>query len=88
MFFIDSRYLEAMHYGKPVLCSNATSMPGIFGDAPIWFSPLYETAIFEALNTLVEENYDDYASRSIRQYEKIRQRQKKDLDALIIQLIS
>lgn len=80
--------LEAMHYGKPVLCSNATSMPGIFGDAPIWFSPLYETAVFEALNTLDEENYDDYALRSMQQYERIQKRQKEDLDLLIKRLLN
>lgn len=80
--------LEAMHYGKPILCSNATSMPGIFGEAPIWFSPLYETAIYEAFCTLTEENYDEYASRSTNVYKAIQDRQERDLDLLLDMILS
>lgn len=75
--------LEAMHYGKPVLCSNTTSMPEIFGDAPIWFSPLYETAIYEALNKLDVTSYSDYVARSQRQYQIVGERQQRDLQNLI-----
>lgn len=75
--------LEAMHYGKPVLCSNATSMPDIFGDAFIWFSPLYETAIFEALCKLDEADYPEYVDRSQRWYRIISERQQRDLQNLI-----
>ena len=80
--------IEAMHYGKPVLCSYCTSMPDIFEDAPIWFSPLYETGVFEALYKLTEENYDEYVHRSLSQYQKIQSRQKADLEKLIQQIIS
>lgn len=79
--------IEAMHYGKPVLCSYCTSMPDIFGNAPIWFSPLYETAIFEALNKLDDSNYEEYVQRSKNQYEKIRKRQQADLDKLIQMIV-
>lgn len=75
--------LEAMHYGKPVLCSYCTSMPDIFEDAPIWFSPLYETAIFEALYKLNDSNYEEYVQRSKVQYAKIAKRQETDLANLI-----
>lgn len=75
--------IEAMHYGKPVLCSYCTSMPDIFEDAPIWFSPLYESGIFEALYKLNDSNYDEYVNRSKKQYAKISERQQADLDKLI-----
>lgn len=80
--------IEAMHYGKPVLCSYCTSMPDIFEDAPIWFSPLYETGIFEALYKLNDTNYEEYVKHSKLQYEKIAKRQQNDLQKLIQLLIS
>lgn len=79
--------LEAMHYGKPVLCSYSTSMPDIFENAPIYFCPLYETAIFEALLKLTDDNYPQYAQRSIEQYKKVAARQKADLEILIKQVL-
>lgn len=75
--------LEAMHYGKPVLCSNVTSMPGIYGGAPIYFSPMYESSLFAALNTLTNSNYSDYSKKSKEQYERVRDKQEKDLKKLI-----
>ena len=42
--------LEAMRYGKPVICSNVCSMPEVLENAPIYFSPIYETDMFSALN--------------------------------------
>jgi len=80
--------LEAMHYGKPVLCSNATSMPDIFGDAFIWFSPLYETAIFDALCKLDAADYSVYVARSQNQYQIISERQQRDLQSLIELLLA
>ena len=79
--------LEAMHYGKPVLCSYSTSMPDIFEDAPVYFCPLYETAIFEALLKLTDENHSLYAQRSIKQYKKVAERQKADLETLVKQVL-
>ena len=75
--------VEAMSYAKPVLSSNVTSMPEILGDAPIYFSPLYESDIFRALNVLNEFNYEDYSNKSQNRYNKISIRQKQDLDKLI-----
>ena len=75
--------LEAMRYGKPVLCSNTTSLPEIFGDAPIYFSPLYESAIFQALTKLCKNNYEYFSNKSLLQYQIIHDRQGKDLDSLI-----
>ncbi|WP_256387816.1 glycosyltransferase [Prevotella sp. P4-119] len=63
--------LEAMKYGRPVLCSNSTSMPEILGDAPIYFSPLYESAIFKAMCDLSLDNYESRVLKSIVQYKKV-----------------
>lgn len=75
--------IEAMRYGKPVLCSNVTSMPGVYGNAPIYFSPLYETDIYSAINTLNVRNYLDYSAKSKAQYALIQSRQEDDLQKLI-----
>jgi glycosyltransferase involved in cell wall biosynthesis len=32
--------LEAMHYGAPLVSSNATCLPEIYGDAAHYFNPL------------------------------------------------
>lgn len=80
--------LEAMHYGKPVLCSNTTSMPEIFENAPIYFSPFYESGIFKALCELTEFNYNEYSNKSFYQYNKIKKRQTADLQKIISMIIS
>lgn len=79
--------LEAMHYGKPVLCTNTSSLPDIFEDAPIYFTPFYEASIYHALNKLSDDNYDEYCKKSSSQYHKIRHRQEIDLKKLIELLV-
>lgn len=80
--------LEAMKYGTPVLCTNTTSVPEILGNAPIYFSPLYESAIFDAMLKLRNYDYNKLSTLSFEQYNKIRYRQEKDLNRLIELLIS
>ena len=75
--------LEAMHYAKPVLCSNTTSMPEILDNAPIYFSPFYESAIFSALSQLNDDNYKTHSELSRQQYEKVRRKQEVDLKKLL-----
>lgn len=75
--------LEAMKFGKPILCSNVCSMPEILGDAPIYFSPLYETAIFKALCSLDEGNYAEYSRKSRERYRVVHERQEQDLGKLV-----
>ena len=75
--------LEAMKYGKPVLCSNVCSMPEILGDAPIYFSPFYETDIFRALHVLRDDNYAFFAERSRSRQAEVAQRQVADLNTLV-----
>lgn len=80
--------IEAMHYGKPVLASNVTSIPEVFEEAPLYFSPLYESEIFNALTKLNDAAYSVYAKRSKEQYDKVRTRQEKDLDTLLSMIIT
>lgn len=80
--------LEAMKYGKPVLSSNVCSMPEILGDAPIYFSPFYESAIYSALLSLNEQNYENYSQKSLIQYERVKARQQKDLDCLVEKILN
>jgi len=75
--------IEVMHYGKPVLCSNSTSMPSIYGDAPIYFCPFYESAIYNALLSLTDSNYLKYSKKAIDCYQQIHKRQEEDLKRLI-----
>lgn len=79
--------LEAMKYGKPILSSNVCSMPEVLGDAPIYFSPIYESAIFNALLSLDDENYEYQSRKSLRQYEIVSKRQAEDLVSLVDQLL-
>lgn len=75
--------LEVMHYGKPVLASNIGPVREVFQGAPIYFSPLYETDIFQALSSLWSSDYSELSERSRKQYETISIRQKSDLQQLI-----
>ncbi len=75
--------LEAMKYGKPVLASNVCSMPEVLGEAPIYFSPFFESAIFNALLSLDENNYSVYSEKSTQRYEEIREKQESDLGQLV-----
>ena len=75
--------LEAMKYGKPVLSSNVCSMPEILGDAPIYFSPFYESAIFNALLELKDSNYSNYSNKSYKRYCEVHEIQERDLRDLV-----
>jgi glycosyltransferase involved in cell wall biosynthesis len=43
--------LEALQYGLPVICSNASCLPEVAGDAAIYFDPTRVEAIVEAILT-------------------------------------
>ena len=47
--------LEAMGAGKPVLSSNATSLPEVAGDAALFFDPRKPTEIVDAITRLESE---------------------------------
>jgi glycosyltransferase involved in cell wall biosynthesis/2-polyprenyl-3-methyl-5-hydroxy-6-metoxy-1,4-benzoquinol methylase len=46
--------LEAMHYGKPVLCSGVASLPEVGGDAVRYIDPRKPATIVDALRDLLE----------------------------------
>jgi glycosyltransferase involved in cell wall biosynthesis len=49
--------LEAMAHGAPVVSSNATCLPEVYGDAAHYFDPLDVAAMAKAINqVLVDEN--------------------------------
>ncbi len=75
--------IEAMRYGKPILASNATSIPEVLGNAAIYFSPLYESAIYGAMKQLTSENYCSYAQKSLKRYTIVHQKQENDLLTLL-----
>lgn len=47
--------LEAMACGTPVLCSDASSLPEVVGDAALLFDPEEPEAIAEALRTIAKD---------------------------------
>lgn len=75
--------VEAMSYGKPVLAANVTSIPEVLGDAAIYFSPFYESDIFQAFSTLTDANYDHYSSLSRQRSAEVSVRQSDDLERLL-----
>src|SRR4029077_7740460 len=48
--------LEAMAFGKVVLCSNVTSLPEIAGDAALFFDPRKPTEIVNAICRLESDS--------------------------------
>lgn len=47
--------LEGMAYGKPVLCSDVTSLPEVAGDAALYFDPTDPRQIAAAIGRLEDE---------------------------------
>jgi glycosyltransferase involved in cell wall biosynthesis len=47
--------IEAMNVGKPVACSNTTSLPEVAGDAALMFDPKNPTEIADALIKLIDD---------------------------------
>ena len=50
--------LEAFSCGCPVILSNSSSFPEVAGDAGIYFEPQNKESIFEAISTILNENFD------------------------------
>ena len=48
--------LEAMQVGTPVLCSSASSLPEVAGEAAVYFSPVSSDKIFQALTQAINFN--------------------------------
>ena len=48
--------LEAMSHGAPVVSSNATCLPEIYGDAPMYFNPLDVNSIALSINKVLGDD--------------------------------
>ena len=79
--------LEAMKYGVPCCISNVTSLPEVYGDSVVYFSPFYEADVFDKIQYLIE-NEKIYRKRSIKHYEMMKERQNSDLKRLIDYILS
>lgn len=57
--------LEAMQFGKPVICSNVTSLPEVAGDAALYFDPRKPEEIVKNIEKIMgnEELYADLVRR-------------------------
>jgi len=47
--------LEAMQHGAPVVSSNATCLPEVYGDAAHYFDPLDVQAMADAINEVITD---------------------------------
>lgn len=80
--------VEAMRFDKPILASNVCSMPEVLEDAPIYFSPIYESSMYKALQRFTESDYSILQKQVREQYKKISERQQTDLKQLAIELLN
>lgn len=80
--------VEVMRYGKPVLASNIGPVREVLSDAPIYFSPLYETDIFHALIQFDSSDYDTLCQKSLERFKYVSARQQDDLKTLLQLIIS
>lgn len=48
--------LEAMHFGCPVVCAKAASLPEVVGDAGIFVDPMDEISIAQGIWTVLSKN--------------------------------
>lgn len=80
--------LEAMKYKKPVLCSNVCSMQEVLENAPIYFSPIYETDMYKAFMKFTQSPYNELCEKSFKQYQKEACKQELDLNNLATRLLT
>ena len=80
--------VEVMRYGKPVLASNIGPVREVLADAPLYFSPLYETDIYQALSLFAISDYNTLQKASTDRYKEISARQQSDLEALLHSILS
>lgn len=64
--------LEAMGYGTPVVSSNATCLPEVYGDAAHYFNPLDAADIAKAINEVISDPAlrQDLIEKGYKQIEK------------------
>ena len=79
--------IEAAHYGTPTVASNVTSIPEILGSAGIYFSPFYPADLYRALQQVLAHR-DKYTEAISQRYHEMRDRQQRDLKALILEILN
>ncbi len=81
--------LEAMRYKVPVIASPFASMAEVLGGGVLFFNPFSVEEIMNRIIMMMEpETHSLYAKKGYEQYVHIRERQDRDLDALIDYLIA
>lgn len=78
--------LEAMKYDVPTICSNVCSMPEIYGDSVLLFSPFYANDLYNKMVAIIE-NRNSIISTIHQKRDYIISKQKKDLETLISYII-
>jgi glycosyltransferase involved in cell wall biosynthesis len=73
--------IEAMKYGKPILCSNVCSMPEILSDAPVYFSPYYKVDLYRGLKKVVKD-YPLLSEKSLIRWSIIQKKQKESMELI------
>jgi hypothetical protein len=76
-----------MKYGTPCCISNVTSLPEVYGDSVVYFSPFYEADIFHKIIFAIN-NTDMLKEKSHNKYSVICDRQTHDLEQLINHILS
>jgi glycosyltransferase involved in cell wall biosynthesis len=79
--------VEAMKYGTPVLASATSSIMEVCGDAVMYFCPYSKLELRARLYYLLEHDIEAIGRKSLERYEYIFNRQKNDLQSLILQII-
>lgn len=79
--------LEAMKYGVPCCVSNVTSLPEVYGDSVVYFSPFYEADLFQKIIYAIN-NVDILKEKSYTKYGEICEKQNHDLKMLIDHILS
>jgi glycosyltransferase involved in cell wall biosynthesis len=70
--------LEAMQFGKPVICSNVTSLPEVAGDAALYFDPRKPAEIVQCLEKIIG-NRELAADLVNRGHERVLQFQPQEM---------
>jgi glycosyltransferase involved in cell wall biosynthesis len=79
--------LEAMQFGKPVICSNVTSLPEVAGDAALYFDPRKPAEIVQCLERIIG-NQELYADLVRRGYERLSHFQPQEMVEKYLQYIN
>jgi glycosyltransferase involved in cell wall biosynthesis len=78
--------LEAMQFGKPIICSNVTSLPEVAGDAALYFDPRKPFEIVECLEKIIG-NSELIADLVNRGHERLLQFQTQEMVKRYLQCI-